>query len=232
MVVVNGNMVAKIYDPLYYPALDDYTGERADVVELADRDYSREAAVYDELEDLWGTMVPQYHGSWTFNLPTNTALGIRPVRLILIELIDGVCMRDLNPKKLTEKQRSNIMVKVIEAETIITYRGGVRHRDLAPRNVICSGRNFDSPELRVAIIDFNISIIFRIVGGGPPREGDLPPSPISRWTGGSNEFTIPGWMSRNRKDHCEWLWKQFSGSQLYLPATRAELLEYLQPIPH
>jgi len=48
IVVANGDLVAKIYDPLFYPAyVNPY--KREDVIMRADRDYCREAAAYTEL---------------------------------------------------------------------------------------------------------------------------------------------------------------------------------------
>lgn len=230
--VVNGNLVAKIFDPLYYPALDDYTGRRADVAQMADCDYSREAAVCEGIRELWGTAAANYHGSWTFNIPTDTASGVvtRSIRLVLIEFIDGVCMRDLEPNQLTEEQRSNIMIKVIEAETAFTFRGGVRHRDFAPRNIICSGGDLDSPQLRVTIIDFNIAVIFRLTGG-PRMEGNLPPSPIEHWSRRSVEVVDPGWIPRNRAEWGQWLFKHFGGSVLYQPVTDTAFFDPPRSIP-
>jgi hypothetical protein len=48
-VVVKGNIVAKIYDPLYYPAIDELYKTKKDVVKDADKDYCCEATAYHEL---------------------------------------------------------------------------------------------------------------------------------------------------------------------------------------
>ena len=231
IVLANDNMVAKIYDPLYYAALGDYSGERADVVGLADRDYTREAAVYEELRDFWGSMVPSYHGSWTLHVSTPTTSGsvLRPVRLIFMEFIGGVCMRDLDPKQLTEEQRSNIMVKAIEVETAINFRGGVDHRDFAPRNILCSGSGLASLTLRVTAIDFNISVIIRLTDW-PRQEGRLPVSPIKRWSGGQVDFAAPGWIPYDLEECERWLCKHFGGSQMYQPVTREDC-DLLPPPP-
>ncbi len=92
LVVVDNGLVAKIYDPLYYPTYHKDTSIRADVVEWAERDYSREAAAYEELTGRFGgTIIPKYHGSWTCEMPVDTTSGVtmRPVRLILMEFIEG-----------------------------------------------------------------------------------------------------------------------------------------------
>ena len=118
IVVANGDRVAKIYDPLYYPAYKNCS-KRDDVIMRADYDYSREAAAYNELRGPFeGTIIPKYYGSWTCDITVDTPSGPRkrPVRLILMEFIDGVCMEDLDPNDFTEEERSNIMVKAIVAE--------------------------------------------------------------------------------------------------------------------
>ena len=231
IVLANDNMVAKIYDPLYYAALGDYSGERADVVGLADRDYTREAAVYEELRDFWGSVVPGYYGSWTCHVPTNTTSGFvsRPVRLIFMEFVQGVCMRDLDPKHLLEEQRSNIMVKAIEIETEIMFRGGVDHRDFVPRNIICSGSDLASPDLRVVAIDFNISVIVRLTNW--PRMAGLPVPLVRRWCGGSVDFAAPGWIPYDLGECEKWLWKHFGDSALYQVQTREESDSPPPPLP-
>ena len=115
IIVANGNLVAKIYDPLYYPAYKN-SCRRDDVIMRADFDYSREAASYNELRGLLeGTIILKYYGSWTCDITVNTPYGPRkrPVRLILMEFVDGICMQDLDANEFTKEERSNIMVKAI-----------------------------------------------------------------------------------------------------------------------
>lgn len=66
----------------------------------ADEDYSRGAAAYEylQIEEQTGhpKFVPEYLGSWTFELPI-TYIGeprLRPVRMILVERLDGTTLCD------------------------------------------------------------------------------------------------------------------------------------------
>ena len=232
IVVANDNMVAKIFDPLYYAALGEYSGERDDVVGLADRDYTREAAAYEELRDFWGTIIPDYYGSWTCDIATNTNSGpvMRPVRLVFMELINGFCMRDFDPKNLTEEERSNIMVKAIEVETTMIFRGGVKHRDFTPRNILFSGIDLASPKLRVVAIDFNISVVIRLTEWRRMK-GTLPVSPIERWSGALIDFAAFGWIPYDEEEEQEWFWKHFGGSPFYQPLIREKRVPCPQPTP-
>ena len=147
IVVANGDLVAKIYDPLFYPAYQN-SSTRNDVIMEADYDYSREAAAYNELRGPFeGAIIPRYHGSWTCDVTVDMPSGPRkrPVRLILMEFIDGVCMQDLNANEFTEEERSNIMVKAIDAESAIAFHR-VFHRDFVPRYVLYSGNDLRSTE--------------------------------------------------------------------------------------
>ena len=92
---------AKIFDPLcysYYPPDGDF-GDPTDVTWLADQDYSRECAAYEDLSKAGvdGILVPKYYGSWTFNMALLHPQHVRPVRMILVEWIPG-CNLSLKAK--------------------------------------------------------------------------------------------------------------------------------------
>jgi serine/threonine protein kinase len=182
----------------------------------ADRDYCREAAAYTELHGpLEGTIIPKYHGSWTCDVSVETPDGPkkRPVRLILMEFIDGVCMEDLDLTGFTKNERSKIMVKTMEAEVAIFFHGVV-HRDFAPRNVVIRG-NIRSTDLQVVILDFSLAVVIRLAYPIDRRVYKLPPSPILRW---SRQFPDFGdWVPPTRETLDEWLWKHWQGSPLYRP---------------
>lgn len=96
-----------------------------------------------------------------------------------MEFIHGVTMRHLNPKLLSEKQKSNIMVKVAEAEVAIHHHG-VDHDDLFPQNIICGRGDLARADSRVVLIDFNVSVVRRLANlKQDPSE--LPVSPIVRF---------------------------------------------------
>ncbi|ERF74998.1 hypothetical protein EPUS_08043 [Endocarpon pusillum Z07020] len=132
---------------------------------------------------------------------------MRPVRLILMEFIEGVTMFELDPDKLSEQQSTNIMVKAIDGYAALQHHG-VNHGDFSPRNVLCSGNDLGSVTLRVVLFDFNNSIVLRLANlrRTPPK---LPVSPIvGYWRGGPPEFS-PGWIPYPPG---EWLWKQWGDS--------------------
>lgn len=89
---------AKIYDALYYNFQDGRCP--VDCVREADDDYIGETWAYNFLEqetDQTESFYPKYYGSWTFSLPiTLKARGIsmqRPVRLILLEFLEGASIQ-------------------------------------------------------------------------------------------------------------------------------------------
>ncbi|KAF2763306.1 hypothetical protein EJ05DRAFT_33688 [Pseudovirgaria hyperparasitica] len=210
IVVVNQTMVAKIYDPLYY--IPDDFAIKFDAVAMADSDYTREALAYQELKEFHGNYVPHYYGSWSCYISTESPTGKtvqRPVRLILMEYIQGVSLHELLPTELSNEQRSNIMVKVIELEAMIEHRGGVSQKDIAPRNFICTGHDYVDPNLRIVLIDFNVSVVRRLA---------LPVSPIYRWTANAGDFAYD-WLPRARNDRRAWLLDHFKGSHLFQEAS-------------
>ncbi|KAK3299687.1 uncharacterized protein B0H64DRAFT_389285 [Chaetomium fimeti] len=91
--------VAKIFDPLYYSSENQNPPEQPVATALeADSDYSTEAAAYVRRQKTgqMGAFAPKYYGSWTLSLPIGHC-GVqheRRIRLLLVEYIDGVCMRN------------------------------------------------------------------------------------------------------------------------------------------
>ncbi|EPE07152.1 hypothetical protein F503_07803 [Ophiostoma piceae UAMH 11346] len=186
-------MVAKIYDAFYY----DYmlpVGGPCDVTRVADNHYSREAAAYEALADAKadGRLVPKYYGSWTFNLPVPDALQsfnssssdstIRPVHMILMEWIEGISIDKLLQDERTVKSiepalRLKILAKAMEVFCMVESCG-VRHNDLAPRNVVLSpAYGWTTRMPAVFLIDFNVADTTR----SPYYQGKkvTPPLPIN-----------------------------------------------------
>jgi serine/threonine protein kinase len=174
--------VAKIYDGFEYE-LGQPGSTAVDCMFRADRDYSREAAAYENIPARFqGSIVPQYFGSWTFPLPTNVPERPRWVRMVLVEYVHGECMLDMilhsrgatrsNPEPRlkwpnetptidyrllpSEEERLDVLARIVEAEAMIWWYGSVKHGDIAPRNVIisCSGPPSKAVS-RVTLIDFN-----------------------------------------------------------------------------
>lgn len=143
IVVVSHAMVAKIYDPLFYPLMNDY-GTKNDVGRDADADYCREVTAFERLQQATEAkpVTPAYYGSLTMMIETPverpgydiTKLS-RPVRFILMELLCGIRMAQIYASALSEEVRSLILEKSIIAE-ILLWHAGADHRDSSPRNVM------------------------------------------------------------------------------------------------
>ena len=209
--------VAKIYDGFEYElAQPGSTG--LDCMYRADMDYSREAAAYESIPARFqGSIAPRYFGSWTFPLPTGVP-GRRPrwVRMVLVEYIRGECMLDMvlrargatrsDPEPRPEwpdetptidcrllppeEERLDILARIVEAETMLWWYGGVKHGDVAPRNVMISRSGAPNAASRLTLIDFNAAYVAHRCERGLEtikRLGlgkGLPTSPIQRyWPG-------------------------------------------------
>lgn len=227
LVVVNGDMVAKIYDPLYYRSYDKFWWKK-DVVREADTDYCCEAAAYNELlsSPLQGSYIPKYYGSWVIDVSVDDLQDTPPrqVPLILMECINGICMRNIDPKALTEEERNNIMIHAPEAETQV-YHHGVYHRDFHPRNIILSPPQASSSiNFRVVLIDFNVAQVERLAGRIPSKsQRSKMLSPAYRQWGQLNDFVVPGWIPWNEETGTgEWLWEKFGHDDRFVGLRRIE----------
>jgi hypothetical protein len=167
-------------------------------------------------------------GSWTLahRFDRDGRQVSRPVRLIIIEYLDGVSLYMLykeDPKNglsafhLEEEYRLDILAQAVDAKARLV-RAGVRDIDFAPRNVIRLERP-DSTKPRVVIIDFaQANLIHKIVKNRHNRDHvytDGPPrNPIDLfWYGGFEEFGgwIPlEWSAKPRLSQ-EWLQERFGG---------------------
>lgn len=223
-------LVAKIYDPLYYGFADRMWSDRPrDVTYEADKDYSREVAAYSELdEQLGGTDIPKYHGSWTFQLHLDVPDGrkIRDVRLILMEHIEGRPMTDLKPEAFSESVGLDLVRRMVEAEVRVQF-AGVRHGDVSQRNVMVCLAGTDKIG-RIALIDFNFAVVTRLENFEQQFD-DLnrrpktkrPPNPIDMWWGGAlygvaGEWFPKSWEFRMRACQ-EWLYENYGKSEEYEP---------------
>ncbi|WEW61550.1 hypothetical protein PRK78_007040 [Emydomyces testavorans] len=148
--------VAKVYDPLYY----DHTNCR-DPFSATDLSYATEAAVYNRLADLQGTVIPAYYGSYSLELPVDQSTT-RTVRLILMEFIQGYSMQELEPAKFLQSERKRIMKLVIDGESAI-YTRDICLMDKHPRNVmVVQSCDASQSVSRIVHIDFEKSSLSRM----------------------------------------------------------------------
>jgi hypothetical protein len=72
---------------------------------LAHATYANEAAVYTTLANLLGGLVPRYYASYTFDLCEPSKAAARAVRVMLMEYVRGVALRDLDPAHYFQRAR-------------------------------------------------------------------------------------------------------------------------------
>lgn len=178
--------VAKIYDPMYYHFEFDYNHQPRDTVWQADSDYSREAAAYEHLQQKNMTsFAPQYFGSWTLDLPITSrrAPKTRPVRIILIEQLDGyssmwsMCVRN-NPDPQAandafhypEDFRLEVLAVAMDGYVRMLH-SGLDQSSFTSRNIMLSMSAIPSksagvpvisgiPLPRVVLVDYHASVVY------------------------------------------------------------------------
>lgn len=148
------HVVAKLYDPLYFDDDDLYLNP----FKAVDYNYTCEVAAFETLSDLQGSTIPKYYGSYSLDIPVDTD-NKRCVHLILIELISGSSMQNLDPGEMPQRVRQNILKSVIEFGTIAFSRK-IASGDLHPRNIMLTS----SARSAVFII---LEIIVSILGSSP-----------------------------------------------------------------
>ena len=204
------DLVAKIYDPLYFDDKDDF-----DPFLSSDAFYTHEAAAYTKLSALQGDAIPRYFGSFTIRWPAKQTA--RLVRLILVELIPGRSLYQLMTTSLPRTLRQNIMKKIIDAESAI-YTHNVMHKDVRPINIIID--TVDGKIKRVAIVDFGYCELERHVD--PAFKAlylpGVPISPLLRWRRFSMHFD----------SFIDWNWKPWL-QQVY-KSTEASITEDMREL--
>lgn len=214
-------LIAKIYDPLYYPFADeDFPHIPNDVVARAEDDFAVESAAYSRLDKhLGGGLIPKFHGSWLLDIPLKDLH--RSVGFILMEYIQGVPLDQLDPKSHTTEERLRVLALAMEAEVQLQF-AGVMHEDIAPRNIICSDKNLRAEDLGVRIIDFNFVTILPLHGvDAPCSYEELPESPME-WFRESRPAEMRQWVPEGwgTREWNQWLTGTWSGSTKFKPVPK------------
>lgn len=240
--------VAKIYDALYYKFLGKTTPLLSDdVVFRADRDYTSEAAAYEHLQATGqtGTSAPDYFGSWTFTLPCQGPQKKvdRPIRLILMEYLNGARMIDLfrvsssgrpNAFHYQKGFRLEVMKEVLELISRLA-RAGIRRSGLAPQNAMLVPRPephwTEAQVPRVVFIDYHLTSIDRTVKsseGNNLQNPEKPQSPMKTFWAKDFSF-FSGWIPTEWHiygGHRKWLVDRFGANDMkdtYAPVDLTEL---------
>ncbi|KAH6673914.1 hypothetical protein F5X68DRAFT_246648 [Plectosphaerella plurivora] len=96
-------VVAKIFDPLYFPSGTTASGgeTRLDVISFTDKLYAHEAASYIEIHGRRGEYpvvdesTPKFYGTFTTTHKDANSTKTRQVRIVLLEYIEGTPLSDL-----------------------------------------------------------------------------------------------------------------------------------------
>ncbi|KAM5345218.1 hypothetical protein ACJ41O_011080 [Fusarium nematophilum] len=230
--------VAKIYDPLYYSYVNRDLGTPVDVAWMADRDYSREAAAYEQLlkSQVDGLYAPKYYGSWTFE----TALLGEPRTTRSVRMVRGVTMWSLMERRnrvhrIPPQQRLDILAEAMEVEAKVNFHG-VKHADFAPRNLILVGSELERELPRVVLVDFNKSIVYDQPNCRYQRSSThLPINPQYRhWGSCDPEFV--SWVPEPHRSRPPafkgWLKKQWDSSKDFAGRDEGRIrdLDYDEPV--
>ena len=170
-------LVAKVYDPLYF---DDHGGY-IDPFACVDKHYTHEVHAYHVLAEFQGRLIPRFYGSFSLEIPPcQGGSATRTVRLILIEHIQGLSMRQVDAMRYPQDTRQQIMKTVIEFESAV-YEKDVVLTDLSPRNVMV----LDNVSDGVVFLDFAGAIFGRKLDEPIPSGVNLflgqYISPLLRW---------------------------------------------------
>lgn len=112
------------------------------------------------------------------------------MRLILIEFIPGLPLRDADPRNFSQRERQRIMKAVVDFETLL-YSRDIVHKDIHPRNIILADDNRSGcdDQRPLVFIDFGDALFGRtsFYSDDPAVEAKALPgtyiSPLLRWHG-------------------------------------------------
>ena len=244
----SAGIVAKIFDPLYYPFEAPEAAYVPDNVALrADVHYTHEAAALDHLDRMrkagrTGLSAPKCFGSWTFTLPiTHAGKKLqRSVRLVLMENINGrsirsVCCDPAALSRYSEPDRLGIFAMVLDG-TVRQRHAGVDQRDLASRNVVLRPSSSPSagnkqPLPQPVIVDYNIAVVFELSRDGkrPFQLQKLPENPMQLFWNTTfvnfEDWTPPKWDG-SAKLRQQWLKERFGGKAASQYAPVSAKLEF------
>ncbi|CAN6666798.1 hypothetical protein TRVA0_038S01002 [Trichomonascus vanleenenianus] len=142
-------LVAKFYDPLY---ISDGEG-CLDRFRIVDRHYTYEVRAYRDLHELQGSLIPKFYGSFSVDVPIPLLSKTREVRLILLEYIPGLTMKQFCTSKIPQEVRKQVMKKVIDIESSV-YKRDVLLREVWPENVIIRETEFPR-EIHLVFVGFD-----------------------------------------------------------------------------
>lgn len=197
-----------------------------------------------------GRGVTEFYGSWTFNLPitSNGVVCQRPVRMVLVEQIEGVDLqsslihndyvdyRRIDAFHLPEDYRLQVLARILEIHARCLHLG-VDHGDLVSRNVmlatdtsaeLSTGHNTIITIPRVVLVDFNVSAVYSGTTLGKHYWGGVnrPANPLEVCWHQCLAVNFEGWTPREWEDshrlQQQWLLERFGSEEhraIYEPVT-------------
>ncbi|KAG6358338.1 hypothetical protein INS49_014222 [Diaporthe citri] len=230
-------VVAKIYDALYYRFSHSIASRPRDVTAEADKDYATEAAAYKQLTTAGkaGQATPAYYGSWTFDVKR----GRSNIRGLRIRTSDPF-WDSRDTFHLPEKYRLEVLARAMDAY-VRALHCGVEQNDFADRNVMISSKDTSiTTDITgtgipcVVVVDYNTAISYSCTLGGRSTEESsaLPVSPV-QWfwkqaVGGDFLGWVPPEWEAVRKPMQEWLVQRFGSEEqraLYEPVAKELMVD-------
>ena len=145
-------------------------------------------------------------------------------------------MCQISAESLPQDKRSEVLKKVLDAESVI-YHTGVVHCDFHPRNIMINGLH-EADEAScptVKVFDFNCSAVrthplcedqcrMRQTHERLTKQYRKPLNPMVRWDGLMIALSGPGWCPASPPE--QWLSDQYHDDERYIPAVWDPLNPY------
>ncbi|CAN6660685.1 hypothetical protein TRVA0_032S01398 [Trichomonascus vanleenenianus] len=120
----------------------------------------------------------------------------RQVRLILLEYIPGLSMKQFNPSKIPQDIRKKVMKKVIDVESLV-YKRDVLLREVWPQNVIITETEFPR-DIHLVFVGFHRALFQRgkLEGSEDRRDLHLGEyiTPLVRWAELNDVWNFLKWI--------------------------------------
>ncbi|KAL9090265.1 MAG: hypothetical protein Q9159_002070 [Coniocarpon cinnabarinum] len=211
-------LVAKFYDPLY-GSFDEVMAMRMDPFLLLDCNYAHEVQAYEHMKPIWGTTVPFYYGSYTAHVVVPRSNLIRPVRLVLMELIPGKTLGKLDPAGYSIRQRQAIIGSLID-QIYLVNRLDVIHSEFYPRNVMLASVDSEGKHADIRLIDFGRSKVGKLEPQGDLekyKKLDFRTLMYRKWykdchVHPAEDFETSGWARDWDCEWNDWLHNRYFGS--------------------
>ena len=131
--------------------------EGGTAVERARTHSWKEVAVYNQLLQVQGLIVPRFYGKYVYQIVSKVAEESRDVHVLLLEYFNSFSLFDfaITNKLAVLTTRQKIITQILDMINII-HSHGVFHRDLAGRNFLV---NYSDGDLQLRLVDFEFATL-------------------------------------------------------------------------